>query len=61
MTPSFPLASSATRYQLQALAEDLGCADVLCSEVELVRGYFSGYLNGEVLWGPAKAIPVRLE
>jgi putative phosphoserine phosphatase/1-acylglycerol-3-phosphate O-acyltransferase len=49
------LASSATRYQLQALADDLGCADVLCSEVELVKGYFSGYLNGDVLWGPAKA------
>jgi putative phosphoserine phosphatase/1-acylglycerol-3-phosphate O-acyltransferase len=49
------LASSATRYQLQALADDLGCEDVLCSEVELVRGYFSGYLSGDVLWGPAKA------
>lgn len=49
------LASSATRYQLQALADDLGCADVLCSEVELVKGYFSGNLNGDVLWGPAKA------
>jgi putative phosphoserine phosphatase/1-acylglycerol-3-phosphate O-acyltransferase len=49
------LASSATRYQLQALADDLGCEDVLCSEVELVKGYFSGYLNGDVLWGPAKA------
>jgi putative phosphoserine phosphatase/1-acylglycerol-3-phosphate O-acyltransferase len=49
------LASSATRYQLQALADDLGCAEVLCSEVELVRGYFSGYLKGDVLWGPAKA------
>jgi putative phosphoserine phosphatase/1-acylglycerol-3-phosphate O-acyltransferase len=53
------LASSATRYQLQALADDLGVSDVLCSEVELVKGYFSGYLKGDVLWGPAKATAVR--
>jgi putative phosphoserine phosphatase/1-acylglycerol-3-phosphate O-acyltransferase len=53
------LASSATRYQLAALAEDLGVEDVLCSEVELVRGYFSGYVDGPVLWGPAKATAVR--
>jgi putative phosphoserine phosphatase / 1-acylglycerol-3-phosphate O-acyltransferase len=49
------LASSATRYQLAGLAEDLEIDDVLCSEVELVRGVFSGYLAGPVLWGPAKA------
>jgi putative phosphoserine phosphatase/1-acylglycerol-3-phosphate O-acyltransferase len=53
------LASSATRYQLAALAEDLEIEHVLCSEVELVRGYFSGYLEGPVLWGPAKAAAVR--
>jgi putative phosphoserine phosphatase/1-acylglycerol-3-phosphate O-acyltransferase len=53
------LASSATRYQLAALAEDLGVEHVLCSEVELVRGYFSGYTTGPVLWGPAKAAAVR--
>ncbi len=53
------LASSATRYQLAALAEDLEIDDVLCSEVELVRGCFSGYLDGPVLWGPAKAEAVK--
>jgi putative phosphoserine phosphatase / 1-acylglycerol-3-phosphate O-acyltransferase len=53
------LASSATRYQLAALAEDLEVEHVLCSEVELVRGYFSGYIDGPVLWGPAKADAVR--
>jgi putative phosphoserine phosphatase/1-acylglycerol-3-phosphate O-acyltransferase len=52
------LASSATRYQLAALADDLGVEDILCSEVELVRGYFSGYTKGPVLWGPAKAAAV---
>ncbi len=53
------LASSATRYQLAALAEDLEIEHVLCSEVELVRGYFTGYLRGPALWGPAKAAGVR--
>jgi putative phosphoserine phosphatase/1-acylglycerol-3-phosphate O-acyltransferase len=49
------VASSATRYQLAALVEDLGVTNVLCSEVELVKGFFSGYVHGPVLWGPAKA------
>jgi putative phosphoserine phosphatase/1-acylglycerol-3-phosphate O-acyltransferase len=49
------VASSATRYQLAPLAEDLGVTNVVASEVELVKGYFSGYISGPVLWGPAKA------
>jgi putative phosphoserine phosphatase/1-acylglycerol-3-phosphate O-acyltransferase len=49
------LATSATRYQAAPLADDLGVAHVLCSEVELVQGNFSGFFAGEVLWGPAKA------
>jgi putative phosphoserine phosphatase/1-acylglycerol-3-phosphate O-acyltransferase len=49
------LASSATRYQLWALADDLGFEHILCSEVEIFRGFFSGHISGEVLWGPAKA------
>jgi putative phosphoserine phosphatase/1-acylglycerol-3-phosphate O-acyltransferase len=53
------LASSATRYQLAALAEDLGFDHVLCSEVEIVRGFFSGFLAGDILWGPAKARAVQ--
>jgi putative phosphoserine phosphatase/1-acylglycerol-3-phosphate O-acyltransferase len=53
------LASSATRYQLAALAEDLEFEYILCSEVEIVRGFFSGYLAGDVLWGPAKARAVQ--
>jgi putative phosphoserine phosphatase/1-acylglycerol-3-phosphate O-acyltransferase len=53
------LASSATRYQLAALAEDLEIPNVLCSQVELVKGYFSGYVDGPVLWGPAKARAVQ--
>jgi putative phosphoserine phosphatase/1-acylglycerol-3-phosphate O-acyltransferase len=53
------LASSATRYQIAPLARDFEVEDVLCSEVEVVRGYFSGFLDGEVLWGMAKARAVK--
>jgi putative phosphoserine phosphatase / 1-acylglycerol-3-phosphate O-acyltransferase len=53
------LASSATRYQLDALARDLQVQDVLCSPVEVVRGYFTGFVNGEVVWGEAKARAVE--
>jgi putative phosphoserine phosphatase/1-acylglycerol-3-phosphate O-acyltransferase len=53
------LASSATRYQVAPLAEDLEVEDVLCSEVEIVKGHFSGFLSGEVLWGTAKARAVE--
>jgi putative phosphoserine phosphatase/1-acylglycerol-3-phosphate O-acyltransferase len=49
------LASSATRFQLAALAEDLELDNVLCSEVEIVKGYFTGFVSGEILWGSAKA------
>jgi putative phosphoserine phosphatase/1-acylglycerol-3-phosphate O-acyltransferase len=53
------LASSATRYQIDPLARDLEVEDILCSEVEVVKGYFSGFLDGEVLWGMAKARAVK--
>ncbi len=53
------LASSATRYQLAALADDLEVDNVLCSEVEIVKGYFTGFISGEVLWGEAKARAVQ--
>lgn len=53
------LATSATRYQAGPLAEDLGIDHVLCSEVEVVRGNFTGFFAGEVLWGEAKARAVK--
>ena len=53
------LATSATRYQAGPLAEDLGIEHVLCSEVEVVRGNFTGFFAGEVLWGEAKARAVK--
>jgi putative phosphoserine phosphatase/1-acylglycerol-3-phosphate O-acyltransferase len=53
------LASSATRYQLDALAKDLDVGDVLSSQVEVVRGYFTGFVKGDVVWGDAKARAVE--
>ena len=53
------LATSATRYQAAPLAEDLGVEHLLCSEVEVVQGNFSGFFAGDVLWGPAKARAVK--
>jgi putative phosphoserine phosphatase/1-acylglycerol-3-phosphate O-acyltransferase len=49
------LASSATNYQLDALARDLAIEHVLSSQVEVVKGYFTGFVSGKVVWGEAKA------
>jgi len=53
------LASSATRFQAQAAAEDLGIAHLLVTEVELLDGLVTGRVDGPVLWGPGKADAVR--
>jgi putative phosphoserine phosphatase/1-acylglycerol-3-phosphate O-acyltransferase len=53
------VASSATRYQVEPLADDLEIEHVLCSEVEVIKGYMSGFVAGEVLWGDAKARAVE--
>ncbi|HWF74931.1 MAG TPA: HAD-IB family hydrolase [Solirubrobacteraceae bacterium] len=53
------LATSATRYQAAPLAEDLGVDHLLCTEVEVVQGNFSGFFAGDILWGPAKAQAVK--
>jgi putative phosphoserine phosphatase / 1-acylglycerol-3-phosphate O-acyltransferase len=53
------LATSATGYQAAPLAEDLAIEHVLCTEVEVVQGNFSGFFAGDILWGPAKAKAVK--
>ena len=53
------LATSATRYQAAPLANDLAIEHVLCTEVEVVQGNFSGFFAGDILWGPAKARAVK--
>lgn len=53
------LASSATRFQVAALAQDLEIEHLLTTAVEVVGGVFTGALDGKVLWGPEKARAVR--
>ena len=52
------LASSATRFQAQAAAEDLGIEHLLVTEVETVDGRVTGRVDGPILWGPGKAAAV---
>jgi putative phosphoserine phosphatase / 1-acylglycerol-3-phosphate O-acyltransferase len=49
------MATSATPYQAQYVAEDLDIADVLCSTPEVVDGMLTGRLAAPPLWGEAKA------
>jgi putative phosphoserine phosphatase/1-acylglycerol-3-phosphate O-acyltransferase len=53
------LASSATRYQVAPLAAELLIEQILCTEVEVVNGAFTGKLAGPVRWGEGKAQAVR--
>jgi putative phosphoserine phosphatase/1-acylglycerol-3-phosphate O-acyltransferase len=43
---SMAVVSSATRYQIDPIAEDLGISDVLCTELEVRAGTFTGSLRG---------------
>ena len=52
------LASSATRFQAQAAAEDLGIGHLLVTEVETLDGIVTGRVDGPILWGPGKAAAV---
>lgn len=49
------MATSATPYQAQDVADDLGITDVLCSRPEVVDGMLTGRLASPPLWGAAKA------
>ncbi|GAB2661068.1 HAD-IB family hydrolase [Prescottella soli] len=53
------MATSATTYQAQYLADDLGIDDILCSRPEVVDGMLTGEMTGPALWGPAKAKALR--
>lgn len=53
------LASSATRFQVAAVAADLDIEHLLTTAVEVAGGVFTGALDGKVLWGPEKARAVR--
>jgi len=53
------MASSATRYQIGPLAAELQIGDIVCTEVEVVNGAFTGRLAGPIRWGEGKAQGVR--
>lgn len=54
------LASSATRFQVEPMARELGADDVLFTPVEVVDGVLTGRTAGATLWGPAKAKAIRV-
>lgn len=49
------IASSATRAQIQATAEDLGVEEIICTEIEVEDGRITGRLASPIRWGQAKA------
>jgi putative phosphoserine phosphatase/1-acylglycerol-3-phosphate O-acyltransferase len=53
------IASSATRFQVEPMARELGVQHVLCTPVEIEEGICTGRLAGRPLWGAAKARAVR--
>ena len=52
-------ASSATHFQIDAIARDLGVEHVLCTELEEEDGLLTGAIKGGMMWGEAKARAVR--
>ncbi|MBP2367057.1 HAD-IB family hydrolase [Pseudonocardia parietis] len=52
------MASSATRFQVQPMAEELGADRVLCTELEVADGVLTGRVSGISLWGAGKAAAV---
>ncbi|BCY09399.1 HAD-IB family hydrolase [Actinoplanes sp. L3-i22] len=53
------VASSASRMQVEPIAEDLGIRHILCTELEEHEGVLTGRSTGGMLWGEAKARAVR--
>ena len=53
------IASSATRFQVDPLARELGVENVLCSEVSVSDGELTGTFDGGMLWGERKAAAAR--
>lgn len=51
--------SSATRYQIDPLARDLGIEHVLCTQLEVKNGKFTGRVLDPTCYGEGKAIAAR--
>ena len=48
------IVSSATRYQIEPVAEALGIEDILCTELEVSNGTLTGVIKGEACWAEGK-------
>jgi len=48
------IVSSATRYQIEPVAEALGIGDILCTELEVRQGEFTGAVLGNPCWAVGK-------
>lgn len=55
------MASSATRFQVEPMATELGADRVLCTELEVADGVLTGRVDGVSLWGAGKAAAVRAD
>ena len=53
------IASSATRYQIEPLAEEYGIEHILSTPVAIRDGRLTGALDGPPAWGQGKAAAVR--
>ena len=53
------IVSSATRFQVEPLARDLGIPHVLCTKLEVLDGQFSGGIIRPTCYGPGKASAVH--
>lgn len=53
------IASSATRFQIEPIANEIGVDRALATEMEVVDGIVTGRVLGRPLWGPGKAAAVR--
>lgn len=53
------IATSATRFQVDPLARELGVEHVLSTELEVRAGLLTGRVDGRTLWGPGKSAAVR--
>jgi putative phosphoserine phosphatase/1-acylglycerol-3-phosphate O-acyltransferase len=55
MGHTIALASSATRYQVEPMAQEIGADHVLCTSLEVIDGLVTGRVAGRTLWGEGKA------
>ncbi len=59
MGHTIAIASSATPYQIEPLAEEYGIEHILATQPRIRNGKLTGGLVGKPLWGPGKANAVK--